>query len=233
MEELFPLESSWIVALAAGAVALIMLLQLARLLPAQNIVVIAAGLLAGEALLEFFLAKIGKTKVTGPMWCFLTGSALLWMAVVLSARRAGQFIMRPWRRRKNYGLWLLGISAVLTMVFQGGWPCISNPALVDPQAAALASGVPVEPEGTSDLGAPRKDSAMSETPAEKDSEEILTAPLRVALMAAIRGVGTAILLAGLSPWFIRKRPVPRADGSELAQQPEKQAQQNADEQTSG
>ena len=179
MEELFPLESSWIVALAAGAVALIMLLQLARALPGQNIVLIAVSLLAGEGLLGLFMAKYARTEVTGPMWCYLGGAALLWLAVVLSARRLAKLILGPWRRAKYYGIWVIILSAITTAAFQYGWPCL------DPDF--------------NDQG-------------------------KAAIMAAIRAVATVVLLAGLTPWFIRKRPVSRAGRSELAQQPKNQAQ---------
>jgi hypothetical protein len=183
MEELFPLESSWIVALAAGALALTMLLRLARSLPGQNIALIAASLLAGEGVLEFFLAKYARIDVTGPMWCYLAGAALLWLAIVLSVRRVARFILRPWRGGRWYGIWVLGMSAVFTAAFQFGWHGLN----LDPDA------IPIEPD-------------------------------RAAIMAGIRGLATAVFLAGLAPWFIRKRPVSRAARSELAQQPKNEAQ---------
>jgi hypothetical protein len=130
MSELYPLESSWIVALAAGATAIIMLLALARSLPVQNIVLIVAGIFAAEGVLEYFLASYARVEVDGPMWCYLGGAALLWLAVVLSVRRLAQFILRPWRRERAYGYWLLGMSAVFTAAFQFGWPCLN----VDPEA---------------------------------------------------------------------------------------------------
>jgi hypothetical protein len=189
MEALFPLESLWVVALASGAIALAMLLLLARALPAQNLVMIIAGLLAGGGLLQFLMFKIDPVTMTGPMWCFLAGGALLWLAIVLSARKLAQIVLRPWRGNEYYGLWLIAATALETAVFQFGWPSL-NP------------------------------------------DDIIT-PRRAMFMAVIRALGTAILLAALTPWFIRKRPVSRADRSELAQQPENQAEQNADEQTSG
>jgi hypothetical protein len=125
MEELFPLESSWVVALAAGIIALIMLLELARSLPGQNVLLIAAALLAGEGGLEYLLTtKYTHIDIIGPMWCYVTGAALLWTAVVLSARRLAQLILRPWRQEKVYGLWLLAVSAMVTFLFQFGWPCL-------------------------------------------------------------------------------------------------------------
>jgi len=187
MEQLFPLESSWIVAVFAGTVAIFMLLQLARSLPGQNIAFIAVVLLTSGALLQWWLAKYTRMEVIGPMWCFLAGGALLWLAVVLSARRLAQFILRPWRRADYYGIWLLAMSAVATAAFQFGWPCLD----FDPEM------------GPVDLS-------------------------KAAIMAGIRGGATLILLAVLSPWFIRKRP--RKSRSQLAQQPEKQAEQDAGEQ---
>ncbi|MGD0814639.1 MAG: hypothetical protein ABSA83_13615 [Verrucomicrobiota bacterium] len=126
MQELFPLESSWVVAMAAGALALIMLLWLARSLPGQNIAIIAFGLLAGQALLDFFLANYAQIEIVGPMWCYLAGSALLWLAVVLSLRRVAQFIMHPWRGGTYYGIWVIGMASVFTAAFQFGWPCLLN-----------------------------------------------------------------------------------------------------------
>jgi hypothetical protein len=184
MQELFPLESSWVVALCAGALALIMLLRLARSLPAQNIVLIVAGLLAVNGLIDFFLAKYGWVDVTGPLWCYVAGAALLWMAVVLSLRRVAQFILHPWRGGRWYGIWVIGMSAVFTAAFQFGWPCL---LVLDPDA------LPVPPD-------------------------------RAGIMAGMRGGATVLLLTGLSPWFIRKRPGSRARRSQLAPQPEKEAQ---------
>ena len=183
MEELFPLESSWVVALAAGALAVIMLLRLARSLPGQNIALIAASLLAGEAALEFFLARYGRVEVAGPMGCYLAGAALLWLAVVLSFRRVAQFILRPWRRERAYGFWLLGMSAVFTAAFQFGWPAVN----LDADAYAIPTD-------------------------------------KAAIMAGIRGGATVVFLACLAPWFIRKRPVLQAGRSELAPQPENEAE---------
>jgi len=175
MEELFPLEASWIVAVITGTLALVMLWQLARSLPVQNIVLIAVSLLAGEGLIDWLLVKYRWTEMDVPMWKFVGGAALLWLAIVLSCRSLAQFILEPWRRERFIGLWVLAVSGVLTALFQFGWPCF-NPEPVD--------------EG------------------------------RAAIMAGIRGLATVVFSACLSPWFIRKRPVSKAEKSKLAQQPE-------------
>jgi hypothetical protein len=181
MEELlYPLETSWIVLLVAGALALFLLLEQGRSLPAQNIVLIAIILLVAEGFLEIPMAKYSKVAVTDPRWVFLAGAALLWLAIILSARRLGQLILRPWRRDGFYGLWLIAVSAVLTASFQYAQPCF-NPI-------SISQG-------------------------------------RAAVLAVVRGLATVILLAGLSPWFIRKRPAShKREPSELAQQPKNEAQ---------
>jgi hypothetical protein len=181
MEELFPLEASWIVALVTGTLAVVMLLHLARSLPAQNIILIAVSLLVGEGLTDWLMVKyrLNVFDMDGPMWCFVGGAALLWLAIVLSCRKLAQFIVEPWKREKYIGLWILGISGVLTGLFQFGWPGF-NPDPFDVGDAAI--------------------------------------------MAGIRAGTTVLLLACLSPWFIRKRPFSRKEKSKLAQQPENEAQ---------
>jgi hypothetical protein len=133
MEKLFPLESCWILALVSGAVAIFMLWQLTRSLPAQNIIFITLSLLVCEGLLQWGMDKYSHTELTGSMARFLGGSALLWLAVVLSARRLAQFILRPWRRAEYYGIWLLGMSAVAAAAFQFGWPGLD----VDPELGPI------------------------------------------------------------------------------------------------
>jgi len=140
MQELFPLESSWIVAVASGAVAIVLLLQLARSLPVQNILLITAVLLGAEAALGYFLINLSRTEVTGPLWCYVCGSALLWLTVVLGARWLAQIILRPWREEKVYGWWLLGMSGVGAALFQFGWPGL-NPDEMDMGVAAELAAI--------------------------------------------------------------------------------------------
>jgi hypothetical protein len=44
------------------------------------------------------------------------GAALIWIVVVLNSRGAAQLILRRQRGTSTYGLWLLGLSAVLVLV---------------------------------------------------------------------------------------------------------------------
>jgi len=42
---------------------------------------------------------------------------ILWIVVIFNARGTARLIMRPWRKVKNYGFWLLGLTAALAMAF--------------------------------------------------------------------------------------------------------------------
>jgi uncharacterized membrane protein len=42
---------------------------------------------------------------------------LLWIIVVFNARGLARLILRPWRKVKNYGFWLIGLTAALVMAF--------------------------------------------------------------------------------------------------------------------
>lgn len=135
-ENLFPLESSWIVALLAGVLAIFMIWQLARSLPAQNIVLIVVSLLAVEGLIDWLLVRYGWTELESPAWTFFAGAALLWTAVILGCRKLAQFILEPWRREKYFGVWVLAISGIFVGASQFGWPCF-NPEPIDVGRAAI------------------------------------------------------------------------------------------------
>ena len=42
---------------------------------------------------------------------------LLWVVVVLNSRGVARLILRPWRKIRTYGFWLIGLTAVLTVLF--------------------------------------------------------------------------------------------------------------------
>jgi hypothetical protein len=144
MEELVPLEATWFVALGACILALILLLELARTLPGQNILLILLVLAAGEAGFEYYSARhFTRVDLPIPFWWYMTGATLLWTTVVLGSRRLAQLILRPWRRERVYGLWLLFVSSVVTALIQFGWPCLNaersdSEAIDFGKAAALA-----------------------------------------------------------------------------------------------
>jgi uncharacterized membrane protein len=42
---------------------------------------------------------------------------LLWVVAIFNARGVARLILRPWRKVKNYGFWLIGLTAVLATAF--------------------------------------------------------------------------------------------------------------------
>jgi uncharacterized membrane protein len=42
---------------------------------------------------------------------------LLWVAAVLNSRGVARLILRPWREIRAYGFWLIGVTALFTMLF--------------------------------------------------------------------------------------------------------------------
>ena len=42
---------------------------------------------------------------------------LFWVTAVFNSRGAARLMLRPWRRSRNYGLWLLGLATGLTLLF--------------------------------------------------------------------------------------------------------------------
>lgn len=42
---------------------------------------------------------------------------LIWVVAILNSRGVGRLILRPWRKTKTYGFWLIGVTAALATVF--------------------------------------------------------------------------------------------------------------------
>ena len=101
------------------------LVALARQLPLQNALLAAAitALIGGLA-----HALCAKTGI--PFGPVLFGSAaglklfgllpwimpLLWIVAVLNSRSVARLVLRPWRKMRAYGLWLMGLTALFTML---------------------------------------------------------------------------------------------------------------------
>jgi uncharacterized membrane protein len=99
---------------------------LARQLPLQNVLLAAfvIALMGGAA--HAFGVTMGI-----PFGPFLFGAdagpqlfktlpwamPLIWVVVVLNSRGVVRLILRPWRKTRSYGFWLIGLTALLTMLF--------------------------------------------------------------------------------------------------------------------
>lgn len=112
----------WIEGLIPVLATVAVLAALAARLPLQN--VLASGLLvfltAGMvmAVCAFSGTPLGRfefTRELGPRLLDYVAWPVpfLWLAVVLGSRQTARVILRPWRRVKHYGVWLLGVSLAL------------------------------------------------------------------------------------------------------------------------
>lgn len=45
---------------------------------------------------------------------------LIWVIAILNSRGVARLIMRPWRKLRVYGYWLIGLTALLTLLFDFG-----------------------------------------------------------------------------------------------------------------
>jgi len=100
--------------------------SLARQLPLQNVLLAAVviALMGGAA------HTLGVTMGI-PFGPFLFGPEagpqlfktlpwampFIWIVAVLNSRGVVRLILRPWRKLRTYGFWLIGLTAVLTMLF--------------------------------------------------------------------------------------------------------------------
>jgi len=105
--------------------ALTILLSLGAQLPAQNVIlaatliaVIGGGIHAVGALTNLPFGPFIYTSAAGPAF-FETlpwWIPLIWITFILSSRAMARLILRPWRRLRAYGFWLIGVTLILTLL---------------------------------------------------------------------------------------------------------------------
>jgi uncharacterized membrane protein len=119
-------DSNWPEALLLLLATAGTLIALARQLPSQN-VLLAAGIIA----LIGGMAHLLGARSGIPFGPFIFGTQigwkifntlpwampLLWIVVILNSRGVARLILRPWRKIRTYGFWLIGLTALLTMLF--------------------------------------------------------------------------------------------------------------------
>jgi uncharacterized membrane protein len=99
---------------------------LERQLPMQNVLLVLAvtsfigsaahtlGAISGIPFGKFtFTDELGPELFQRMPWAM----PLIWIVVVLNSRGTARLILRPWRKTKTYGFWLIGLATVLTMLF--------------------------------------------------------------------------------------------------------------------
>jgi uncharacterized membrane protein len=118
-------DSNWPEALLLLLATISTLAALARHLPLQNIFLAAAIIALIGGIAHIFGAMSGI-----PFGPFMFGSEigqkffhtlpwampLLWVVAVLNSRGVARLILRPWRKIRTYGFWLIGLTALFTML---------------------------------------------------------------------------------------------------------------------
>lgn len=116
-----PLDAAFILIAAASVLA-----GLWRQLPLQNVLPAALGIailgggfsaLGVRTGLPFgpflYASNMGATLFGTLPWAM----PLVWVVIVLVSRGVGRLILRPWRKNKTYGFRLIGLTAVLALLF--------------------------------------------------------------------------------------------------------------------
>lgn len=125
LENILRPESSWACVLFIVLAAAAALLNLARTLPAQNVIA-SAGLIAlMSGIVELINVKshipFGVRTYTDAIGPQILGVPLIvpaiWTAAILISRGVARLMLRPWRKTSKYGLWFIGLTCALTVIF--------------------------------------------------------------------------------------------------------------------
>jgi uncharacterized membrane protein len=120
------LFDSALVSLAAAATLAALWQQLPLqnvLLAALEIAVVGGGFSALGERMDMPFGPFIYTSSIGPLM-FKTlpwAMPLIWVAIVLNSRGVARLILRPWRKTKNYGFRLIGLTGVLVLLFDAAF----------------------------------------------------------------------------------------------------------------
>lgn len=120
-----PGQSGWPEALLLVTATAATLTALARQLPLQNTMFAAAiigaigsfahaiGATTAMPFGPFHFTEAAGPRLLDTLAWFIP---LLWILVVLNSRGVARLILRPWRKLRAYGLWLMGLTTLLTVL---------------------------------------------------------------------------------------------------------------------
>lgn len=122
-------EASWPLGILLGLAAVSALATLQRSLQLQNVLVVTAFILLISGTIVYlnvktsipfgpliFTDRCGDQILDG----MPTTLPLLWLVVLLTARGMARLILRPWRKLRTYGFRLIGLTCLLTALFDLG-----------------------------------------------------------------------------------------------------------------
>jgi uncharacterized membrane protein len=123
-------DARWPNGLLLALTAATILSSLTRQLPTQNVLLasVIITLIAGavqtfgaKTSIPFgpfvYLPAIGPQLFEPLPWAL----PIIWLIAILTARGVGRLILRPWRKTRSYGFWLMGLTAGLVVVFDLGF----------------------------------------------------------------------------------------------------------------
>lgn len=148
-------NASWPEAMLLVLATVSTLVALTRQLPLQNVLLAASiialiggiahtlGAKSGIPFGQFMFGADAGWKIFGVLpWAV----PFLWVVVILNSRGVARLILRPWRKMKTYGLWLIGVTALLTMLFD----CVLEPFAAHAKHYWIwtAGGISLTPQGS-------------------------------------------------------------------------------------
>ena len=109
-------------AAVASVAALNRQLPLQNVLPAALITAAVGGLAHGFSANQNFSIPFGPIVFSPAFGAKIFNTIpwpilMLWVVAIFNARGMARLILRPWRKVKNYGFWLIGLTAVLAVAF--------------------------------------------------------------------------------------------------------------------
>ena len=122
----WPTALPWLDGLVWLLAAATTLVGLARRLPLQNVVAVAA-LAGGIAFAVLWIGAVtdipfGRREFSGHLGERLAGRVpwtlpFLWLTLTVAGRGVARLILRPWRKLTYYGLWVMGVATALSLAF--------------------------------------------------------------------------------------------------------------------
>jgi uncharacterized membrane protein len=119
-------DANWPAALLLVLATFSTLASLVRQLPAQNVLLAAVlialigggahtiGVKSGIPFGSFMFGPEIGWKLFGALpWTL----PLIWVVAVLNSRGVARLVLRPWRKIRAYGFWLIGLTALFTTLF--------------------------------------------------------------------------------------------------------------------
>ncbi|MGH7951947.1 MAG: carotenoid biosynthesis protein [Limisphaerales bacterium] len=118
--------SDWLEALLILLATISTLAALARQLPLQNVLlaafviaVVGGGIsaLGARTGVPFGPLTFGSEAGQKIFKTLPLVIPLIWVVVILNSRGTARLILRPWRKTRTYGFWLMGFTALLVLLF--------------------------------------------------------------------------------------------------------------------